>query len=243
MKILRAKDYRDMSRKAANIVSAQIIMKPNAVVGLATGGTMVGIYDQLVEWYGKGDLDFSEITSVNLDEYRDIPAGHPQSYRTFMHRNLFDRVNMNPERIHIPDGSDPDEEKVCREYEEMIHRLGGIDLQLLGIGTDGHIGFNEPGGAFEMETHSVDLQESTITANARFFASREDVPRRAYTMGIKSIMQARKVLMAASGENKAEMIRKAFFGPVTPEVPASILQMHPDFTLVGDEAALCLIDR
>lgn len=242
MKIIRARDYRDMSRKAANIVSAQIIMKPNAVLGLATGGTMEGIYDQLVEWYGKGDLDFSEVTTVNLDEYRDLAGDHPQSYMTYMRVHLFDRVNMDPARIHIPDGADPDEAKVCREYEESIRRLGGIDLQLLGIGTDGHIGFNEPGGAFEMETHSVELTDSTIDANARFFACRDDVPRRAYTMGIKSIMQAHKVLLAASGKNKAEILRRAFLGPVTPEVPASILQMHPDMTLVGDEEALSLLE-
>ena len=241
MKIIRARDYQDMSRKAANIISAQIIMKPTAVLGLATGGTPVGIYAQLIDWYRKGDLDFSEVTTINLDEYRGLSRDHAQSYWFFMHEHLFNHVNINPDRVFVPDGANPDAEMACRAYEHIIHRAGGIDLQLLGIGPDGHIGFNEPGGAFELETHCVTLTESTIEANTRFFASREEVPREAYTMGIKSIMQARKVLMVANGLKKADIIKKAFFGPVTPEVPASILQMHPDLTLVGDEDALSLI--
>ena len=241
MKIIRARDYRDMSRKAANIISAQIIMKPNAVLGLATGSTPEGIYAQLIDWYRKGDLDFSEVTSINLDEYRGLPHDHPQSYWYFMHEKLFNHVNINPHNVYVPDGADPDAERACRAYEHIIHRVGGIDLQLLGIGQDGHIGFNEPGGAFELETHCVKLTESTIDANTRFFAHRDEVPREAYTMGIKSIMQARRVLMVANGFAKAEIVKKAFFGPVTPEVPASILQMHPNLTLVGDAEALSLI--
>lgn len=241
MKIIRARDYHDMSRKAANIISAQIIMKPNAVLGLATGSTPVGIYAQLIDWYRKGDLDFSEVTSINLDEYRGLPHDHPQSYWHFMQENLFRHVNINPHNVYVPDGANPDAEQACRAYEHIIHRAGGIDLQLLGIGPDGHIGFNEPGGAFELETHCVRLTESTIEANTRFFASRDEVPREAYTMGIKSIMQARRVLLVANGTAKAEIVRKAFFGPVTPEVPASILQMHPNLTVIGDEEALSLI--
>lgn len=241
MKIIRAKDYNDMSRKAANIISAQIIMKPHCVLGLATGGTPVGTYKQLVEWYNKGDLDLSEVTTVNLDEYRGLPQDHEQSYWHFMHVHFFDLVNIDPSRIHLPEGTDPDAAAACARYDQIIHDLGGIDLQLLGIGIDGHIGFNEPGAAFELGTHCVDLTESTIEANKRFFASREEVPRQAYTMGIKTIMQARKVLLAVSGGSKAEIVKQAFFGPVTPEVPASILQMHPDVTLVGDEEALHLI--
>ena len=241
MKIIRAKDYTDMSRKAANIISAQVIMKPACVLGLATGGTPVGIYKQLIDWYNKGDLDFSEVTTVNLDEYRGLPRENPQSYWSFMHNNLFDHVNVNPDRIHLPDGTNLDADAVCRHYDETIVRVGGIDLQLLGIGPDGHIGFNEPNSAFELGTHCVDLTESTIEANKRFFDKKEDVPRQAYTMGIKTIMQARKVLMVANGPAKAEIIKQAFFGPVTPEVPASILQMHPDFILVGDEEALKLV--
>ena len=238
MKIIRAKDYKDMSRKAANIISAQVIMKPNCVLGLATGGTPVGTYKQLIDWYNKGDLDFSEVTTVNLDEYRGLPRENSQSYWYFMHDNLFNHVNIDPSRINLPDGTNLDAAAECARYDEVIHNVGGIDLQLLGIGHDGHIGFNEPGAAFELGTHCVSLTQETIEANKRFFESIDDVPRQAYTMGIKTIMQARKVLLVASGKDKAAIVKKAFFGPVTPEVPASILQMHPDFILVGDEDAL-----
>ena len=241
MKIYKAKDYKDMSRKAANIISAQVIMKPNCVLGLATGSTPIGTYDQLVEWYNKGDLDFSEVTTVNLDEYKGLPRTNDQSYYYFVHQHLFDRVNIDPERTNVPNGMEPDAEKECGRYEELIRSLGGVDLQLLGLGHNGHIGFNEPGEAFEKETHCVDLTESTIEANKRFFASADDVPKQAYTMGIKTIMQAKKILIVVNGENKADIVERAFFGPVTPEVPASILQLHNDVTLVGDEAALAKI--
>ena len=242
VKIIRTKDYADMSRKAANIISAQVIMKPDCVLGLATGGTPVGTYEKLVERYNEGDLDFSEVTSVNLDEYRGLPKEHPESYWSFMHKNLFDHVNIRPEAIHLPDGTNPDAADACAKYNEIIHSVGGIDLQLLGLGPNGHIGFNEPGEAFELETHCVDLTPATIEANKRFFDGNEDlVPKQAYTMGIRTIMQARKVLMVVNGAGKAEIVKKAFFGPVTPEVPASILQLHPDFILVGDEEALSLI--
>ena len=241
MKIYKAKDYKDMSRKAANIISAQVIMKPNCVLGLATGSTPIGTYDQLVEWYNKGDLDFSEVTTVNLDEYKGLPRTNDQSYYYFMHQHLFDRVNIDPERTNVPNGMEPDAEKECGRYEELIRSLGGVDLQLLGLGHNGHIGFNEPGEAFEKETHCVDLTESTIEANKRFFASADDVPKQAYTMGIKTIMQAKKILIVVNGENKADIVERAFFGPVTPEVPASILQLLNDVTLVGDEAALAKI--
>lgn len=241
MKIYKAKDYKDMSRKAANIISAQVIMKPNCVLGLATGSTPIGTYAQLVEWYNKGDLDFSEVTTVNLDEYKGLPRTNDQSYYYFMHQHLFDRVNIDPERTNVPNGMEPDAEKECGRYEELIRSLGGVDLQLLGLGHNGHIGFNEPGEVFEKETHCVDLTESTIEANKRFFASADDVPKQAYTMGIKTIMQAKKILIVVNGENKADIVERAFFGPVTPEVPASILQLHNDVTLVGDEAALAKI--
>jgi len=237
MKLIRATDYQDMSRKAANIISAQIIMKPNAVIGLATGSTPLGLYAQLIDWYRKGDIDFSQVTTVNLDEYRGLPRTHDQSYWYFMHKNLFDHINIKPENVHVPNGM-ASAETAGAEYDALIEQAGGIDLQLLGIGSDGHIGFNEPGSAFELGTHCVDLTEKTISDNARFFASIDEVPKQAYTMGIKSIMQARKVLMVVNGVNKAEIVRQAFFGPVTPEVPASILQMHPDFTLIGDAEAL-----
>ena len=241
MLLIEAKDYNDMSRKAANIISAQVIMKPHAVLGLATGSTPVGAYKQLVEWYNKGDLDFANVTSVNLDEYKGLSPENDQSYRYFMNTNLFNHVNINKESTFVPNGLEPDSEKACAAYNEIIRSVGGIDLQLLGLGNNGHIGFNEPNGQFDRTTHCVNLTQSTIEANKRFFASEEDVPRQAYTMGIKTIMQANKILMVASGEDKAEIVKRAFFGPITPEVPASVLQLHNDVTLVGDEAALSLI--
>ena len=246
MKIIRTKDYADMSRKAANIISAQVIMKPDCVLGLATGGTPVGTYEKLVERYNEGDLDFSEVTSVNLDEYRGLPKDHPESYWSFMHRNLFDHVNIDPAHINLPDGTNLDAEAEsaleCAQYDRIIEEHNGIDLQLLGIGRNAHIGFNEPHDAFDLGTHCVDLAQETIEANKRFFDGNVDlVPKQAYTMGIRTIMQARKVLMVVNGAGKAEIVKKAFFGPVTPEVPASILQLHPDFILVGDEEALSLI--
>ena len=241
MKIIRTKDYQDMSRKAANIISAQMILKDDSVLGLATGSTPIGIYDQLVDWYKKGDLDFSKITTVNLDEYKGLPKENDQSYWYFMNKNLFSRVNIRPDYHFLPDGTNLDSDNECERYEKLIDSLGGIDLQLLGLGRNGHIGFNEPCDSFPQDVHVVDLTESTIEANKRFFASADDVPKQAYTMGIKTIMQARKVLMVVNGKGKAEIVKKAFFGPVTPEVPASILQMHPDFILVGDEEALSLI--
>ena len=241
MIIYAGKDYYDVSRKAANIMSAQIIMKPRAVLGLATGSTPIGMYKQLIEWYKKGDLDFSQVTSVNLDEYKGLSGDNDQSYRYFMNTNLFDHVNIDKSRTYVPNGLEEDSEKACADYNEIIRSVGGVDMQLLGIGGNGHIGFNEPGQAFETGTHCVDLQESTIEANKRFFASAADVPRQAYTMGIKTIMQAKKILVVVSGEDKAEIVKKAFFGPVIPGVPASILQMHNDVILVGDEAALSLI--
>ena len=239
MRIIRTKNYDEMSRKAAAIIAAQVIHKPNCVLGLATGGTPVGTYKNLVEWYKSGDLDFSEVSTVNLDEYRGLPREHRESYWSFMHRNLFDHVNIPQDRINLPDGTNLDADAECKRYDAVIAGLGGVDLQLLGIGHDGHIGFNEPSDAFDMGTHCVDLTEETIEANKRFFDGNADlVPKQAYTMGIKTIMQARKVLMVANGKGKADIVKKAFFGPVTPEVPASILQMHPDFILVGDEEAL-----
>lgn len=243
MQIYKASDYKDMSRKAANIISAQVIMKPNCVLGLATGSTPIGTYQQLIEWYKKGDLDFADVMTVNLDEYKGLPRTNDQSYYYFMHQNLFDQVNINPENTHLPNGMEMDSEKECKRYEALIHSLGGVDLQLLGLGHNGHIGFNEPNEAFEKETHCVDLQARTIEANKRFFASADDVPRQAYTMGIKTIMQAKKILVVVSGEDKADIVARAFFGPVTPSVPASILQMHNDVTLVGDAAALSKIPR
>ena len=243
MQIYRAKDYEDMSKKAANIIASQVVLKPDCVLGLATGSTPIGAYKNLVEKYEQGDLDFSQVTTVNLDEYKGLPRENDQSYYYFMHDNLFDHVNVKPENTHLPDGTKEDANEECARYEELIRSLGGQDLQLLGLGHTGHIGFNEPDTVFEKTTHCVDLQESTIEANKRFFASADDVPKQAYTMGIGTIMQAKKILVVVSGEDKADTVAKAFFGPVTPEVPASILQFHKDVILVADEAALSKVPR
>lgn len=241
MKIIKTKDYEHMSRVTANILSAQVIMKPNCILGLATGSTPVGAYRQLVQWYEKGDIDFSEVTSVNLDEYKGLSPENDQSYRYFMNHNLFDHINIRKDHTFVPNGLEPDSEKACGNYNQIIRNLGGIDLQLLGLGNNGHIGFNEPGSAFEKETHCVDLTSSTIDANARFFSSLSEVPKQAYTMGIKTIMQAKKIVVAVSGQGKASIVKEAFFGPITPKVPASVLQLHNDVTVVGDEAALSLL--
>lgn len=241
MKIYSAQDYQSMSRKAANILSAHVILKPDSVLGLATGSTPIGMYKQLIDWYNKGDIDFSQVHTVNLDEYLGLAPTHDQSYRYFMQANLFDHVNVPPENTNVPNGLAPDPEAECARYNQVIAGLGGIDVQVLGMGHNGHIGFNEPEEAFELETHVVDLTDNTIDANARFFASRDEVPRQAITMGIKSIMQARHILVVVSGKDKAEIVKRAFFGPVTPKVPASILQMHPHVSLVADEAALSLL--
>lgn len=241
MRIIVTKNYDDMSRKAANIISAQIITKPNCVLGLATGSTPIGTYKQLVDWYNKGDLDFSQVSTVNLDEYRGLDHDNDQSYYYFMMNNLFKHVNIDLNRTHVPDGTIEDSDKACADYEEIVKSYGGVDLQLLGLGHNGHIGFNEPANEFPKTTHCVDLTESTIQANARFFEKIEDVPTQAYTMGIGTIMAAKKILLVASGKDKAEIVKKAFFGPVVPEVPASILQMHQDVTIVIDEEAASLL--
>ncbi len=236
--IYSAPDYQGMSRQAANILSAHVILKPNCVLGLATGSTPIGMYQQLIEWYKKGDLDFSQVHTVNLDEYRGLAPTHDQSYRWFMQHNLFDHVNVKPENTNVPNGLAEDAAAECARYDKVISDLGGIDIQVLGMGHNGHIGFNEPEDVFELGTHVVDLTATTIDANARFFASRDEVPRQALTMGVKAIMDARHILVVVSGADKADIVKTAFTGPVTPRVPASILQLHPNVSLVGDEAAL-----
>ena len=238
MRIYREKDYNAMSRRAAAVIAAQIVSKPDCVLGLATGSSPVGAYQQLVKWYEQGDLSFAEVRSVNLDEYYGLSPDHDQSYRYFMQSNLFDHVDIAPENTNVPDGLAKDPTAECLRYERKAAELGYADLQLLGLGRNGHIGFNEPCDCFPVATHLVDLTESTIEANARFFASADDVPKQALTMGVGTIMKARKILIVASGADKADAVWKAFAGPITPEVPASILQLHPDVTLVAHEAAL-----
>ena len=241
MKIYSTKDYDAMSRKAADILASHVILKPDCVLGLATGSTPIGMYKQLIEWYNQGVLDFSQVHTVNLDEYRGLAPTHDQSYRYFMQHNLFDHVNVKPENTNVPDGLAADPEAECARYDQVIDSLGGTDVQVLGMGHNGHIGFNEPADHFPLGTHVVDLTDTTIDANARFFATRDDVPKQALTMGVKNIMQSRHILVVVSGADKAPIVKKAFFGPVTPQVPASILQLHPNVSIVADEAALSLL--
>ena len=241
MKIIKTANYEEMSKKAAALIGAQVASKPNCVLGLATGSSPIGTYKELIKGCEKGYLDFSDVTTVNLDEYKGLPRENDQSYYYFMNDNLFNHINIDKARTHVPNGMVEDAEEECGKYEALIQELGGVDLQLLGLGHNGHIGFNEPSDEFDKVTHCVDLQESTIEANKRFFASIDDVPRQAYTMGIGTIMSAQKIVVVVSGADKAEIVKKAFTGPVTPSVPASILQMHPDVTVVCDEAAASLL--
>ena len=238
MKFYVAENYDAMSRKAASILAAKVIEKPDCVLGLATGSTPIGTYQNLIQWYKDGDLDFSQVKSVNLDEYVGLTPDHDQSYRYFMQTNLFDHINIDVANTNVPNGMASDPEAACAEYDEIIRSMGGVDIQVLGMGHNGHIAFNEPADYFPMGTHVVDLQESTINANARFFASADEVPRKAMTMGIGNIMAAKQILVVVNGEAKADIVKAAFTGPVTPMVPASILQLHPNVIVVGDKAAM-----
>lgn len=240
MRVIRAKDYDDMSRKAAWLIASQVQLHPAGVLGLATGSSPVGAYKQLIEWCKAGELDFSATTSINLDEYVGLGGDSDQSYRRFMDENLFDHINIDKQNTFVPNGLAADGEAECARYEALITEKG-IDLQLLGLGNNGHIGFNEPSDAFVPATHKVALTESTIQANRRFFEKEEDVPRYAYTTGIRGIMQAKRVVVVVSGAGKAQAVRDALMGPVTPQMPGSILQLHADCTLVADEAALALL--
>ncbi len=237
MKIYVAPDYEEMSRIAADIVAEQITTDPESVLGLATGSTPIGMYRQLSARYAAKKLDFNRIRTVNLDEYAGLKPENEQSYRYFMQKNLFDHINIDPKNTHVPDGTDVSDE-ACKRYDRLIEDLGGIDIQVLGIGHDGHIGFNEPSDVFEKGTHVTQLDARTIAANSRFFGSNDLVPRFAVTMGIKTIMQAKKILLLVSGKDKAQIIDAALNGPITPKVPASALQLHRNVILVGDKDAL-----
>ena len=227
-----------MSRRAANLIAAEVIRRPNCVLGLATGSTPIGTYENLIARNRAGDLSFREVRTVNLDEYKGLAPTHDQSYRYFMQTNLFDHIDILPENTNVPDGLAADADAECARYDALVASLGYADLQLLGLGRNGHIGFNEPDDHFTKETHVVDLTDSTIDANARFFATRDDVPRQALTMGVGCIMAARRVLLIASGADKADALYNAVCGPISPDCPASILQLHGDVVVVGDEAAL-----
>ncbi len=242
MKIYKTKNYEEMCRKAANIVFAQVNLKPDSVLGLATGSTPEGLYANLVEWYKDGDIDFSQVKSVNLDEYKGLPHDNDQSYYYYMNKHLFSHINILPENTNLPNGMAGDDEAECKRYDDLVKSMNGVDLQLLGLGGNGHIGFNEPDEAFAKGTHCVKLTDSTIKANARFFDNYDDVPKYAYSMGIKTIMMAKKILLVANGSAKADALYATICGPITPKVPASILQLHPDVTIVADEEALAKVD-
>ncbi len=235
MKFITVKTYEELSNKAADIIAAQITVKPDCVLGLATGSSPVGTYKRLIEDNKNGKIDFSAVTTVNLDEYVGLDEANDQSYRYFMNDNLFNHVNIDKANTSVPNGKAADLKAEGEAYDNKIKALGGIDLQLLGIGVDGHIGFNEPDSFFTAATHEVVLDESTIKANARFFANEDEVPKTAITMGMMSIMQAKKILLVANGAAKKDILEKAFFGPVDPQVPASILQLHPDVTVIFSE--------
>ncbi|MDI6643059.1 MAG: glucosamine-6-phosphate deaminase [Candidatus Hodarchaeaceae archaeon] len=243
IKVFVAKDYDEMSKRAAKLIADSIKNKPNIILGLATGGTPVGCYKELIRMHKEEGLDFSKVVSFNLDEYVGLPSTHPQSYRYFMDENLFRHVNIKMENTHVPDGLSDNPEKTCKEFEEAIKRAGGIDLQLLGIGSNGHIAFNEPGSPFNSRTRVVSLSEQTIKDNARFFKSIDEVPRQAISMGIETIMEAREIVLLASGEGKADAVAKSLEGPITTEVPASVLQKHPNCTFILDEASASKLTR
>ncbi|HAT02719.1 MAG TPA: glucosamine-6-phosphate deaminase [Oribacterium sp.] len=238
MVLCSADSYDLMSRKAAIVIAAQIIAKPESVLGLATGSTPVGTYRYLVDFSREGDLDWSQITTFNLDEYRGVSPDDPNSYHWFMKTKLFDQINIGKSRTFLPDGADENAGRACEKYDTMIRDAGGIDLQLLGLGRNGHIGFNEPGSCFVKNTHCVSLSPSTIDANRRFFNGYQEVPRQAYTMGINTIMKAKRILLLVSGREKADILHKVIYGPITPDVPASILQMHGNVTVIADKEAL-----
>lgn len=241
MKVVVTKDYTEMCKQASRIFAAQITLKPDSVLGLATGSTPVGMYKELIQMYNENRIDFSRVKTVNLDEYAGLSGDNDQSYRYFMNHNLFDHININKENTNVPNGTASDLEAECAHYEQVVESMGGVDIQLLGIGNNGHIAFNEPCGEFPEKTHVVDLTQNTIEANARFFNSMDEVPKKALTMGIGTIMKAKKIILLANGTKKAQTIHDMVYGPITPNVPASVLRLHPDVTVFVDEEAGALL--
>ena len=241
MKFIVTENYEAMSRKAAAILAAKVVEKPNCVLGLATGSTPVGTYQNLIRWYESGDLDFSQVKSVNLDEYVGLAPTHDQSYRYFMQTNLFDHINIDPANTNVPNGMAEDPEAACAQYDEIIRSMGGVDIQVLGMGHNGHIAFNEPNTEFVYPTNVIELTESTIEANKRFFNSADEVPRKAICMGVGSIMAAKRVILLATGKGKAEAIARAVQGKIEPDMPASILRVHPNCQFLLDEEAASLL--
>lgn len=239
MNIIRAKTPEEVGALAADLFQEAVAQKPDCVMGLATGSTPLPLYRELIAREKAGKIDFSRVRSANLDEYKGLAPDHPQSYRRFMQENLFDHISIRRENTMVPDGLAEDPNAMCQAYEDQIERWGGVDIQLLGIGHDGHIGFNEPDDHFPVMTHEVALTQMTRQANRRFFSSLDEVPTAAFTMGIGTVMAARKIVLVVTGHDKAEILHKALYGPVTPQVPASVLRFHSDVTLICDEAAFC----
>ncbi len=237
MKVIVEKDYKKMSKKAAQLVKHQINEKPDSVLGLPTGGTPLQMYSELIDMYKRGEVDFSQVVTFNLDEYYGLTPDHPQSYHYYMYNNFFDHVNIKEENINILDGMTQNIEKECEEYERKIEQAGGIDLQVLGIGPNGHIGFNEPSQSLKDKTHLVKLTEETREANSRFFESKEEVPKKALTMGISTILKSDKIIIMAAGENKASTINKTLSGQINTCTPSTLLQTHPDVTVIVDKDA------
>lgn len=237
MRVIVEENYQEMSKKAALLVASQIRLKPDSVLGLATGSTPLGMYKELIKMYECEEVDFSEVKTFNLDEYCNLSPDNPQSYHYYMQDNLFQHININRDNTYILDGMTDNVEEECRNYDQKLKKAGGIDLQVLGIGPNGHIGFNEPGERLNVTTHQVELTEETIQANSRFFNSRDDVPRKAITVGIATILKAQRILLLASGKNKAQAIQETISGYVSTRVPSSLLQTHPEVTIVVDEEA------
>ena len=237
MRVIVCDNYEEMSMRAAKLVASQIILKPNCILGLATGSTPIGLYDNLVEMNKSGEIDFSEVTSFNLDEYYPLSPDNDQSYRYFMNKHLFDRVNIDKSRTHVPNGLAEDTDAECERYEAMINAVGGVDLQILGIGQNGHIGFNEPDVNLNSVTHLTELTASTIDANSRFFEKREDVPTKALTMGMGSILKSKKIVLLASGRSKATVVAELLKESINTNVPATLLNVHPDVVLICDREA------
>ena len=242
MKLIVVKDYEEMSLEASLIIKDLLVKKPDATLGLATGSSPIGLYQNLIKYYEKGEISFKNVKTYNLDEYCEIPRSHPESYYSFMHRNLFSHVDILEENVHIPCSEGSDLQALCDEYNDLLHKAT-IDLQLLGIGANGHIGFNEPNTPFDQETWVVKLTDKTRKDNQRFFNSLDEVPTHAMTMGIANIMQAKCLLLVASGKNKAEAIRRLASGEVNPECPATILNRHPNAIVIVDEDAASLIKK
>ncbi|EPY2301244.1 glucosamine-6-phosphate deaminase [Clostridium sporogenes] len=237
MRIIVVENYEEMSKKAAVMIASQIILKPNSVLGLATGDTPLGMYKELIEMYHKKQIDFSEAKSFNLDEYYGLEKNNSQSYHHYMMESFFSHINIDKEKINIPDGKAENIEEECKSYDKKISDAGDIDIQVLGIGVNGHIGFNEPSVEFKAGTHLVNLDEKTIKSNSRFFNSIEDVPTKAISMGIKTILSSKKIVLLANGKGKADAIAKTVKGKICPEVPASVLQFHKDVTIILDKEA------